>query len=231
LTNGMPSGAQDASTTEEGAYSLGGATSSSALKTAIDNRNSPAGSETFYYMPSEDEWYKAAFHKNDGATGNYYLYPTSSDTTPSYIADGSSFTDPDPGNTATYDGDGGVDGIGAPYFRTLIGEHENTLSPYGAFDMAGNIGEWTEGRSFGSFAIVRGGEFAYGDSGIAATYRRIRGLTRESGDIGFRIASTELAGGGGGGGAVPEPSALLLLLLGFGLLPRRRRRAPVAPLQ
>ena len=229
LTNGMPSGAQDASTTEEGAYSLGGATSSSALKTAIDNRNSPTGSETFYYMPSEDEWYKAAFHKNDGDTGNYYLYPTSSDTTPSYAADGASFTDPDPGNTATYDGDGGVDGIGAPYFRTLIGEHENTLSPYGAFDMAGNIGEWTEGRGFGSFAIVRGGEFAYGDSGLAATYRRIRSLTRESGDIGFRIASTELAGGGGGsggGGAVPEPSALLLLLLGFGgLCVVRRRRA------
>ena len=118
LTNGMPSGAQDASTTEEGAYSLNGGTTSSALKTAIDNRNSPIGSETFYYMPSEDEWYKAAFHKNDGATGNYYLYPTSSDTTPSYIADGSSFTDPDPGNVATYDGDGGVDGIGAPYFRS-----------------------------------------------------------------------------------------------------------------
>ena len=91
-----------------------------------------------------------------------------------------------------------MDGIGAPYFRTLIGEHENTRSPYGAVDMAGNIGEWTEGRGFGSFAIVRGGEFAYGDSGLAATYRRIRSLTRESGDIGFRIASTELAGGGGG---------------------------------
>ncbi|MCP4468210.1 MAG: PEP-CTERM sorting domain-containing protein, partial [Halieaceae bacterium] len=83
---------------------------------------------------------------------------------------------------------------------------------------------WTEGRGFGSFAIVRGGEFAYGDSGLAATYRRIRSLTRESGDIGFRIASSELAAGGGGGGAVPEPSALLLLLLGLGLLPRRLRR-------
>ncbi|MDP7266938.1 MAG: SUMF1/EgtB/PvdO family nonheme iron enzyme [Pirellulales bacterium] len=220
LTNGMPTGAQDLSTTEDGAYPLNGATSSSALKTAIANRNSPVGSETFYYMPAEDEWYKAALHKNDGDTANYYLYGTSSDTTPSYIGDGGSLSDPDPGNVATYDGDGGIDGIGAPFYRTLVGEHENTQSPYGAFDMAGNIGEWTQGLGFGSFAIVRGGEFAYGDSGLAGSYRRIRSLTRESGDIGFRLASTAPAGGV----AVPEPATLLLALFGLSLLGWRRLR-------
>ncbi len=76
-------------------------------------------------LPSEDEWYKAAYHYNDGVTGNYYDYPTSSDSVPGYVNNsnnlsgtGTPFTEDgtDPGNYATYDGDGGTHkGIGSPY--------------------------------------------------------------------------------------------------------------------
>ena len=191
MSNGMPTGAQDLTTTEDGAYFLNGVTDSTGLKAAVAARNAPSAGERFYYLPTEDEWYKAAFHKNDGDTANYFDYATSSDTLPGYIADGGSVVDPDAGNIATWDGDGGVDGIGAPYYRTEVGEHENTDSPYGAFDMNGNVGEWTGGLGFGSFAIVRNGEYAYGPDGLHADYRRIRSLTRESGDIGFRISSVE----------------------------------------
>jgi len=194
LSNGMPTGAQDLTTTEDGAYYLNGVTDSTGLKAAVAARNAPGSGERFFYLPTEDEWYKAAFHKNDGDTGNYFDYATSSDVVPSYIADGGSVTDPDPGNVANYDGDGGVDGIGAPYYRNEVGEHENTDSPYGAFDMNGNVGEWTGGLGFGSFAIVRNGEYAYGPDGLHADYRRIRSLTRESGDIGFRLSSVAGAG-------------------------------------
>ena len=31
-------------------------------------------------IPSEDEWYKAAYHRNDGDTGNYCDYPTSNNS-------------------------------------------------------------------------------------------------------------------------------------------------------
>ena len=189
MSNGMPTGAQDLTTTEDGAYFLNGVTDSTGLKAAVAARNAPSAGERFYYLPTEDEWYKAAFHKNDGDTANYFDYATSSDTLPGYIADGGSVVDPDAGNIATWDGDGGVDGIGAPYYRTEVGEHENTDSPYGAFDMNGNVGEWTGGLGFGSFAIVRNGEYAYGPDGLHADYRRIRSLTRESGDIGFRLSS------------------------------------------
>ncbi|REJ69816.1 MAG: hypothetical protein DWQ31_03280 [Planctomycetota bacterium] len=188
LTNGMPSGGQTAATTEDGTYPLNGATSSTDLKVAIAARKSLA-SGGLYFMPSEDEWYKAAFHKNDGDTANYFTFATSSDSDPGFIADGAAPVDPDVGNVATYDGDGGVDGIGAPYYRTEAGEHENTPSPYGTFDMDGNIGEWTEGLGFGSFAIVRGGDYVFGIDGLKGDFRRIRSLTRESGDIGFRLAS------------------------------------------
>ena len=32
-----------------------------------------------WVIPTDNEWYKAAYHKNDGVTDHYYLYPTSSD--------------------------------------------------------------------------------------------------------------------------------------------------------
>jgi len=28
-------------------------------------------SDATYFIPTENEWYKAAYHKNDGVTGNY----------------------------------------------------------------------------------------------------------------------------------------------------------------
>ena len=89
LHNGQPSGAQDNSTTESGAYELNGATSQSGLM-AISRR-----SNATWFIPTEDEWYKAAYHKNDGATGNYFDYPTSNDSVPS-----NDLINPDPGNNA-----------------------------------------------------------------------------------------------------------------------------------
>ena len=73
LHNGMPSGAQDASTTEQGAYTLDGATSGVSI-----TRN--AGAK--YHLPAEDQWYKAAYHEPGGDTDNYWLYPTRSNSIP-----------------------------------------------------------------------------------------------------------------------------------------------------
>jgi len=67
LHNGQPT---DGSGTEDGAYTM--------RPGVIDARNPGAK----WFLPSEDEWYKAAYHKNDGTTGNYWEYPTVSDTPP-----------------------------------------------------------------------------------------------------------------------------------------------------
>ena len=40
------------------------------------------GVGSYVAIANVDEWYKAAYHKNDGVTGNYYLYPTSSNVLP-----------------------------------------------------------------------------------------------------------------------------------------------------
>jgi hypothetical protein len=44
--------------------------------------------DSYYFLPSEDEWYKAAYHKNDGITANYWDYATGSNTAPVPVAGG-----------------------------------------------------------------------------------------------------------------------------------------------
>jgi len=73
LHNGKPVGNQDSSTTEDGAYTLNGATTGNAA-----GRNSIAN----YYIPTEDEWYKAAYYKGGGTNAGYWLYATQSNTNP-----------------------------------------------------------------------------------------------------------------------------------------------------
>lgn len=84
--------------------------------------------DAFYFLPSEDEWYKAAYHQNDGVTANYWDYATGSNTAPTPVASG---TD---SGTAVYDGQSG------PADVNLSGG----LSPYGTMGQNGNVWEWSE---------------------------------------------------------------------------------------
>jgi len=204
LTNGMPTGAQDLTTTEDGSYFLDGATSDAELLAVTRKRPEDGGR---YYIPTEDEWYKAAYHKNDGVTGNYFDYPTSSDA-----ASSNDLIDPDPGNNANFAVSWPSDvTMGPPYWRTEAGEFENSESPYGTFDMGGNVFEWNEAIVSGSYRGLRGGSFV--DSFLFASYRGFLSPSGVDCDFGFRIAE------------VPEPMTLGLLALGgLALLKRRRDR-------
>ena len=68
-------------TTETGAYALNGATSQAALMAVPSPSHSGAGAAA-YFLPSENEWYKAAYYSGGGTNSAYYTYPTKSNTAP-----------------------------------------------------------------------------------------------------------------------------------------------------
>jgi formylglycine-generating enzyme required for sulfatase activity len=176
LHNGQPTGAQDLTTTEDGAYYLNGATSDAALLAVTRE------ADWKWAITSEDEWYKAAYHKNDGVTDHYFDYPTGSDSVPSNL-----LADPDPGNNATFYSNGYT--IGSPYYRTEVGDHENSDSPYRTFDQGGNVYEWNEAIVYGSYRGLRGGESGSSDYGLLAANRGLGGgyPTLQHNFIGFTL--------------------------------------------
>ena len=203
LHNGQPTGAQDSTTTEDGAYYLNGATSGTdmqAVSREVDWK---------WAIPTEDEWYKAAYHKNNGDTGDYFDYPTSSDVTPS-----NSLVDPtDPGNNATFKVGTDDYTLDSPYYRTEVGAHENSDSPYGTFDQGGNVWEWNEAIAYFDLCRgLRGGSYASPCDDLASSAWLNSNPDEEYPNVGFRVASE-----------IPEPCSLGFLLFGGLVLLRTRR--------
>jgi len=155
-----------------------------------------------YVLPSENEWYKAAFYSGSGTT--YYDYATGSDTIPTAVASGTG------AGTAVYNGQPG------PADITQAGG----LSPYGTMGQDGNVWEWNESAfdginnsSSGSRAF-RGGGWDGPGFFLRSSGRLNGGPAASANNVGFRVAS------------VPEPSSTMLILSASLLaLARRRRRA------
>ena len=212
LHNGQPTGAQDATTTEDGSYFLNGKMSDFELETVVREPDAT------WVIPTENEWYKAAYHKNDGASGNYFTFPTASNS----AAISNDLIDPDPGHNATYQRPGPDFTIGAPYYRTEVGAHENSESPYGTFDQGGNVLEFNETVPETDIRGIRGGSWFWGD--VSKFTRPVdMHSSDEFSDLGFRVANLA-----GPGEAVPALSApgLVVTLLGVacvGAFALRRR--------
>jgi len=153
--------------------------------------------DAFYFLPSEDEWYKAAYQMNDGVTANYWEYATGSDTPPTAVASGTG------AGTAVYNHVAN---------QPAAVDNAGSLSPYGTMGQGGNVLEWTESvyrppnDSSSKFRVVVGGIW-YSDASWLLSSTRYGSDPTDSGgsDLGFRVAS------------VPEPTtAGLLLLVGAG---------------
>jgi len=166
-----------------------------------------------YFIPTEDEWYKAAYHKNDGVTENYWDYPTKSDVpnTPGRDMDEAT----NPGNNANYYTTSYLLGS-PPYYRTEVGEFQLSTSPYGTFDQGGNVWEWNE-TQIAANRGVRGGSFgSFGGYYLQSDVRYFGAPTFEFDSVGFRVASIT--------GVIPEPGSVALLALGAGMAVAVRRR-------
>ena len=191
MHNGQPAGAQNLGTTEDGAYYLNGATAGADLLAVTRE------SDAKWFIPTEDEWYKAAYHdQSAGLAANYFDYATGSDSTPS-----NAVTNPDGGNNANFcDMTTGYTLGGAPY-TTEVGEFEYSESPYGTFDQSGNLQEWNE-AVYGAGHQVRGGHFGNLSDSMLASYSG--SISPDGADycIGFRLGSA----------VVPEPGSIAMLI-------------------
>ncbi|MCX8495799.1 MAG: SUMF1/EgtB/PvdO family nonheme iron enzyme [Akkermansiaceae bacterium] len=145
---------QGAGDTETGAYTLSNATS------GIITVNVGAT----VYIPSEDEWYKAAYY--NPATTTYTVFPNGQNTITT--------TDANYNNS-----------VGS---TTNVGTYSGDPSSYGTFDQGGNVGEWADGIS-GTSRVRRGGRFDNVESSLAAYTRGAGVPTSESNSLGFRVAS------------------------------------------
>lgn len=160
--------------------------------------------DAFYFLPTEDEWVKAAYW--NGTMLQTYSNALSADLLPGLpgYPDKPDFTKwnyaPTPGSEP-WDVGSGVEELN------------------GTFDMMGNIWEWMEspyndpGYGTTSNRGWRGGSFTSGSLFISSSYRSANAVPQSENDFdftGFRVAS------------IPEPATLLLLALGVIIVRRKR---------
>ena len=152
-----------------------------------------------WLMPSESEWYKAAYY--NALKGTYYTYPFQSNSLPAALHP------PGNANSGNFDE---INFANGSYF-TDVGAYPQSVSPFGLFDMGGNIGQWTDALDVSGLPIWRGGDFGrYAGPGASLSAAVSRFLLSPVGFNGFRVASV---------GSVPEPGSIVLASLGVvGLL-------------
>ena len=161
--------------------------------------------DAYYFLPSENEWYKAAYHKNDGVTANYWDYATASNTIPTAVASGTT------AGTAVY----------YPFYSTTAAvDNDGGLSAYGTQGQNGNVWEWQESAFDGlnnsstEDRVYRGGGRGDAGNNMRSSIRSAFDPAANGDSVGLRVASIA---------AVPEPASAALFGLGALLLAARRR--------
>jgi formylglycine-generating enzyme required for sulfatase activity len=187
-----------------------------------------------FFIPSENEWYKAAYHEpaaQGGDSDNYWTFATGSNTLPIVASATATGDIANPGaNVANY-------AFGA-FWNSRVGNVTTvgsagplSTSFYGTFDQSGNVFEWNEGLVTvdpekigantrgdvtGTFRVFRGGSWDYDLTGnsLRSSFRSYTVPLDEDVNGGFRVASS-----------VPEPCSLMMLaFLAPALLRRRKGR-------
>jgi formylglycine-generating enzyme required for sulfatase activity len=216
VSNWLMNGGTSSSSTETGAYTLiEGQTSGTAP--AVN----PGAT---FYVPTEDQWYKAAYYKGGGTNAGYWNYATQSDTAPTAVTAGSTGigSSGSTGNFANFNS--AADWNSQNGNVTTVGTNGGA-SAYGAFDMSGNISELNDlTGAAGSFRGLRGGYWLDGAFDLSSSDSGPAGPSYGDNSIGFRLASPVASG-------VPEidpatgGSALSLVAGVLAMIEQRRRRA------
>ena len=161
-----------------------------------------------WVIPTENEWYKAAYY--NPASSTYYQYPFSSSTIPTSAPPGST---PNTGNFhgSSYAVTGSSSYDPNQNYLTDVGAYTASASPYGAFDMGGDVSQWNETLISGSSRGFLGGSW-FGSNGLQSSNSGYSFPGFGFDNIGFRVAT------------VPEPSAGVLAVVASGLMWTLRKR-------
>jgi formylglycine-generating enzyme required for sulfatase activity len=137
-----------------------GSTEGNAVSGAYDTRNFDDGdastdpathnSGAKFWIPTRDEWFKAAYYKGGGINAGYWQNPMCGDIEPyggmptgdSRFANAYARSRQNPRPPC-------------PGVRVAVGSYPNAKSPYGCLDMAGNGDEWSERIEVSSGKITR----------------------------------------------------------------------------
>lgn len=178
FVNWLHNGATNGADTETGAYTLYEQTNGSAPA-----KNPGAKC----WIPTEDEWYKAAFYKGGWTNAGYWLYPPQSDTQPGNNIGGQT-------NQANYYNNGyavtGDTGTRLDVnYLTDAGAFSNSPSPYGTYDQGGNLAELNDLAGGASTNRgLRGGSWMSAQGMVASGGSTIS-PDDEDYSRGFRVAS------------------------------------------
>ena len=178
FANWINNGATKLSDTESGAYALQNATA------GVFKRETNA----IWWIPSEDEWYKAAYYDPTKLlTGGYHTYPFRSDAEPKKEVP------PGGANSANYDGI-------MPDKRkiTPVGAYTHSKSHYGTFDQGGLVWQWNDAVYSDQLGKplnrgMRGASWSLGLLNISKLSPRDYPPTYEDDDSGFRLACSPRA--------------------------------------
>jgi formylglycine-generating enzyme required for sulfatase activity len=210
--------------TETGAYTItnGGNNSGTVtVPTPVQRSAFSHSSSAVWYLPDENEWYKAAYYDPSLTGANkYWLYPTRSNSPPS--------ADPPPGgtNSANYFGPSGyvltqsTTSSPTQNYVTDVGAYFDAPSAYGTYDQGGDVFQWNDLDASVASSVrgYRGGDFAGDSFNLDATVRFYVTPLFSNYTTGFRVAGNQ---------AVPEPAGVTLLLtcgLALGAWRLRRKR-------
>jgi sulfatase modifying factor 1 len=159
-----------------------------------------------YFLPSVDEWYKAAYY--DPTSDSYSNYPTGSGAIPTPVASGTA------AGTAVY----GQSFDQGPANVMLAGG----LSRYGTMGQGGNVWEWEEGSPvfLPQNRYLRGGSWNYPFGPFPQLMSSAQAQSDDSPsyeflNVGFRVASI----------SVPEPTSAALALSALAFLIAAARRS------
>jgi formylglycine-generating enzyme required for sulfatase activity len=219
VSNWLHNGAQTYGTTDSsatapqniGAYTVGTATSGTAPAVNLGAQ---------FYVPTENQWYKAAYYKGSGTNAGYWDYATQSDTAPTAVNATTVGTGTSGGVSPVTSGNFANFNLAADWNSqdgnvTTVGTNGGA-SAYEAFDMSGNVFEWNDltGAS-GLLRGIRGGSWFSGEVNLSSSNRLTLDPSFENSLIGFRL--------------VPEPSTWVMGLAGIACggysMWRRRKRA------